>query len=73
MSVSIAEQIRSARIALGMSVKELADRAQISVSYLYAIESGERGSHIDKLYRVCKQLGLKLDDVCSQAYEGHII
>jgi len=45
---------------LGLTVKELAKRAKVSASYIYAIESGERGSHIDKLARIAQVLETSL-------------
>lgn len=58
-------RIREARTKRGMSVKELAAKASVSVSYIYSIEAGVRGSHIDKLTRIAHALDLRLTDIWS--------
>lgn len=67
--MNIGDQIRAAREWHYLTVQELANKAKVSASYIYAIEAGMRGSHIDKLYRICKQLELKLDDICYRAFD----
>ena len=56
----IGAAIQSRRRSLGMSVQELADQAQISASYLYAMEAGTRGNHFDKIVRIAEVLQLDL-------------
>ncbi|MHB1627706.1 MAG: helix-turn-helix transcriptional regulator [Bacilli bacterium] len=60
MKATLGGRIRERRLMLGLSVKELAKRARVSASYIYAIESGERGSHIDKLARIAQALETSL-------------
>lgn len=59
-------RVRDARIKGGLSVKELAEKANVSASYIYAIESGARGTHIDKLSRIANALGISLYDIWSE-------
>ena len=59
-------RVRTARIQSGLSVKELADHASVSASYIYAIESGKRGTHIEKLSRIANALGIPLQDLWSE-------
>jgi len=60
MKTTLGERIKERRLMLGLTVKELAKRAKVSASYIYAIESGERGSHIDKLARIAQVLETSL-------------
>ena len=60
MKRMLGERVKSRRLSLGLSVQDLASRAQVSASYIYAIEAGERGSHIDKLTRIALALGTDL-------------
>lgn len=66
----IGDVIRQARSEKGFSVRDLAQQAQVSASYVYAIESGSRGSHIDKLWRIAKALNLSLDELCIRSFES---
>ncbi len=59
----LAVRVRDARLKSGLSVKELALKASVSASYIYAIESGARGTHIDKLSRIAKALGITLQEL----------
>ncbi len=56
MKQTLGERVKERRQLLGLTVQELAKRAQVSASYIYAIEAGERGSHIDKLTRIAHAL-----------------
>jgi len=63
MKRTLGERVKERRLALGMTVQELARRAEVSVSYVYAIEAGERGSHIDKILRIAQALEVPLQDL----------
>ena len=54
----IAEKLRSAREALGMSQKELAELCGIEQPHISAYENG-RIPTIPTLQKLCKALGLK--------------
>ncbi|UOF92237.1 helix-turn-helix transcriptional regulator [Fodinisporobacter ferrooxydans] len=56
----LAGRIRQRRQQLGLSVKELAKRAGVSASYIYAIEAGMRGSSIEKLSAIAKELNIPI-------------
>ncbi len=62
----LGKRVRSERIRAGLSVKELAENAEVSASYIYAIESGTRGTHIEKLNRIASALGMTLQDLWSE-------
>ena len=63
MRKNLGERVRERRLMKGMSVQELAQRARVSASYIYAIEAGARGSHIDKLTRIAQALETSLLDL----------
>ncbi|MCY0869064.1 MAG: helix-turn-helix transcriptional regulator [Firmicutes bacterium] len=60
MKSVLGERVRERRLALGLSVQEVARRAKVSASYIYAIEAGVRGSQIAKLARVAEALDIDL-------------
>lgn len=55
--------IKKRRLMMGMRVKELADAAQVSASYIYAIESHQRGKHLEKLLRIARVLKLECHEI----------
>ncbi|MDQ0189720.1 helix-turn-helix transcriptional regulator [Alicyclobacillus cycloheptanicus] len=59
-------RVKSFRLQQKMSVRELAKRAGVSVSYVYAVESGHRGHNIVKLGKIAKALGVPV----SALWEG---
>ncbi|MCY0876891.1 MAG: helix-turn-helix transcriptional regulator [Firmicutes bacterium] len=63
MKSTLAERVKERRTQAGLSVQELARRAKVSASYIYAIESGARGSHIDKITRIAQALGASVSDL----------
>ncbi|MCI0182571.1 helix-turn-helix transcriptional regulator [Sulfoacidibacillus ferrooxidans] len=63
MKEALGVRVRERRLKLGLSVQELAIKAQVSASYIYAIESGIRGSHIEKLSRVARALETTVNEL----------
>ncbi|WP_367305553.1 helix-turn-helix domain-containing protein [Alicyclobacillus acidocaldarius] len=63
----LAQRLRYYRKLRGLSVRELAERAGVSVSYIYAIESGARGSNAAKLGLIAEALGVSLSDLWGDA------
>jgi ribosome-binding protein aMBF1 (putative translation factor) len=57
---SLAENVRRYRQERAWSVRQLAAKAGVSVSYIYAIESGVRGSNLVKLAKVAQALEVSL-------------
>jgi transcriptional regulator with XRE-family HTH domain len=56
----IASNIRKRRINLGLSIEELAEKSNHSVSLVRQIESGTRRVTMDYLYNVSKALGSEI-------------
>lgn len=63
MKETLGQRVKERRLSLGLTVQELAGRARVSASYIYAIEAGVRGSHVDKLARIAKALETTLLDL----------
>lgn len=57
---NIGQRVKQLRLAQSLNVRELAERAGVSASYIYAIESGSRGSHVVKLELIANALGVPL-------------
>ncbi|QRF24283.1 helix-turn-helix transcriptional regulator [Alicyclobacillus sp. TC] len=56
----LSENVKYYRTVKGMSVRELAMKAGVSSSYIYAIESGARGSNLTKLEKIAEALEVPL-------------
>jgi y4mF family transcriptional regulator len=52
--------VKDSRQALGLSQNQLAERAQVSRSWLARVEAGHRGAELEPLLRLLDALGLKL-------------
>lgn len=63
---TISRRVRELRLQRGMSVEDLAQAAGVSVSYVYAIEAGTRGSRVEELYRVAKALGVGIGELIGE-------
>lgn len=59
----LAQRLKCYRKERNMSVRDLASAAGVSVSYIYAIEAGERGSNASKLGKIAKALDIALSDL----------
>ncbi len=68
MKETLGARVRERRLKLGMSVQELAKKAEVSASYIYAIESGVRGSHIEKLTRIAHSLETTVTELWPSDY-----
>lgn len=63
----LSQIVRSRRLALGLSIAELAKQAKVSSSYLYAIESGTRGNRLVELARIATALQTSFDELAGNA------
>ncbi|WAH42856.1 helix-turn-helix transcriptional regulator [Alicyclobacillus fastidiosus] len=59
----LARRLKYYRKMRNLSVRQLAHLARVSVSYVYAIESGARGSNAAKLGQIAEALGVRLSDL----------
>ncbi|MBV8952218.1 MAG: helix-turn-helix domain-containing protein [Actinobacteria bacterium] len=59
----IGPRLRAARRRRGLTLQELASRAQISPSTLSRLESGKRQANLELLVPLTRQLGIPIDDL----------
>lgn len=57
----VGQQIRDARKAKGMTQKELGEKLGVSESVMSRYENGKINFSVDILYKVCVELGAKLE------------
>lgn len=65
-------KLKSARAALDMSQKELAEKVNVSRQTMNAIESGDYNPTINLCRAICKVLGKSLDDIFGEEDETAI-
>ncbi|MCL6626037.1 helix-turn-helix domain-containing protein [Alicyclobacillus shizuokensis] len=58
--LDIGTRVKKLRTERQLTVRQLAARAGVSVSYVYAVESGKRGSNLSKLERIAQALDVSL-------------
>jgi transcriptional regulator with XRE-family HTH domain len=65
---TVAERIKSRRLEMGLSIAELARRADISKGYLHSIEAGETQSpSAEVLFKIAHELGTTIADLLGEA------
>ncbi len=62
------ERIRTERLALKMTQETLAEKANISVSFLGQIERGERKPSLETVVSIANSLGITVDYLLSDSY-----
>ena len=60
INVRIGEQLKARRLALGMTQRELAEKAKMQANSIIHIEKGRRGISVQLLERLCKVLKLRI-------------
>lgn len=60
---AIGEAVRTRRHALGLTLKDLGRRADLSVSQLSQVERGEGSASVSALYRLAVALGVPMKDL----------
>jgi transcriptional regulator with XRE-family HTH domain len=58
-------KVRQARIEAGLTLTELAERCELSPSYMTEIEKGRKHPRADKILRLAQVLGKEYDDLVS--------
>jgi len=62
------ERLKARREKKRLTQKELADRAEVSESYISRLEAGERSlSAVERVLRLCRELGLRIEDLVDAA------
>jgi transcriptional regulator with XRE-family HTH domain/mannose-6-phosphate isomerase-like protein (cupin superfamily) len=65
--VSIGQQLREARLAVGMSLREMARRVDVSASFISQLELGKTMPSVGTLYSIASELGVSLDHLMRTA------
>jgi transcriptional regulator with XRE-family HTH domain len=66
----VSERLRERRVALGLSVRELARRLSLSPSLISQIERGKAMPSVATLYAITTELKLSMDQLFSEPSEG---
>jgi transcriptional regulator with XRE-family HTH domain/mannose-6-phosphate isomerase-like protein (cupin superfamily) len=64
------QRLREVRTSMGMSLRELARRIEVSPSFLSQLERGRTNPSVGTLYAIVTQLGLSLDELMSESPDG---
>lgn len=64
INVRIGELLKARRLALGMTQREVAEKAKMQSNSIIHIEKGRRGISVQLLERLCKvlELNIKLEE-----------
>jgi DNA-binding response OmpR family regulator len=69
--LQVGAAIRDRRKALGLTLADLSQRAQVSLGYLSQIELGKNSASIEMLYRIALGLRIRMADLFSNLQPGH--
>jgi len=69
-SAQVGQRLRSAREELGLSLREVARRLDISASALSQIETGKSRPSVKTLYAIVSELGLSMDELFADSPAG---
>jgi transcriptional regulator with XRE-family HTH domain len=65
--VKIGDELRKARLAAGLSQKELAERAELARTYVTLLERDGKSPTLDTFARICKALDISPTTLMSRA------
>ena len=60
------EIIKNKRLELGLSQKQLADKAGLSHNTVYNLETNRVSTNLETYEKICKVLGIKLSSILEQ-------
>lgn len=66
MDNGLGNRVRSLRLQQNLTVRDLAELAGVSASYVYAIESGVRGSNLNKLGKIAAALSVSISTLIGE-------
>lgn len=70
---AIGKRIREARMALGLTQEQLAEKAGISSNYVSIMERGIRSATLDIFVPVCNALGVSADQLLQDVVDGAVL
>jgi len=68
----ISEALKAERQKTGLSQDKLAGKAELSVRYYQAIESGAKQPSMAALFRLCISMGISYSDILQPAWEQFV-
>lgn len=68
--LAFAERLRGTRQARGMTQRELAERAEVTFTYISRLEAGESAPGIDLIERLARALGVGVTDLLPATTEA---
>lgn len=68
--VEIGARIRQIRSAVGVTQKDLGDRAGVSPAYIYLVENGGQNLTITVLARLARALGISIEEILAETTSG---
>lgn len=63
MKANAHEIIKEKRLKLGLSQKQLADKAGLSHNTIYNLETNRVSTNLETYEKICKVLGIKLSSI----------
>lgn len=63
MKTDAHERIKEKRLKLGLSQKQLADKAGVSHNTVYNLETNRVSTNLETYEKICKVLGIKLSSI----------
>jgi len=70
LMTSIGQQLRAARLGMGVSVREMARRVDVSASFISQLELGKTMPSVGTLYSIASELGVSLDELMRTTQPG---
>ena len=64
----ISENIKRCRDAIGMTQKQVAEKAQLSLSVYQTLERGTREPRVSELSQIAKSLGVPIVKLCPEEF-----
>jgi transcriptional regulator with XRE-family HTH domain len=65
-SVLLGEEIRRARLAVGVTQEELAYEVKLDRTYISHLENGHKSPTVDVILRLCQPLGISASTLIAQ-------
>lgn len=67
MTSKLASRLRAARERVGLSLREVARRVDVSAAYLGRVEAGDHEPSEKHMRAICSELGLDFDETMASA------
>jgi XRE family transcriptional regulator, regulator of sulfur utilization len=71
--VTLGNRVQKLRHERGLTLQQLADAAEVSVSMLSSVERGQKAPTVLVLARIAEGLGVPLAELCAEPEDGRVI